>query len=88
MKGPTKNPRFPVSLAADGNQGPDAKAQGPCGGQDTAHGMAALFLAGLAVDAARSQLDAVSRLTDTPAPSLVEAADLLDAARAALDGAP
>lgn len=50
--------------------------------------MAALLLAQVATDAARSQLDRYALESDTPALGVVEAADLLDAARAALAGAP
>ena len=56
--------------------------------QDTAEGMAALLLAQIATDAARTQLDRYALATDWPALGIVEAADLLDAARAALAGAP
>ena len=45
---------------------------------------AALFLALIALDAARDQLDCYARLTDEPQPGTVEAADLLDAARDAM----
>ena len=45
---------------------------------------AALFLALIALDAARDQLDCYARLTDEPQPGAVEAADLLDAARDAM----
>ena len=45
---------------------------------------AALVLALIALDAARDQLDCYARLTDEPEPGTVEAADLLDAARAAM----
>jgi hypothetical protein len=45
---------------------------------------AALFLALIALDAARDQLDCYARLTDEPEPGTVGAADLLDAARDAM----
>lgn len=48
---------------------------------------AALFLARVAMDATRDQLDAYAQATDAPHAATVEAADLLDAARAALGGA-
>jgi hypothetical protein len=40
------------------------------------------------MDAAQAQLDAYALATDDPLPGTVEAADWLDAARAALDGSP
>lgn len=48
----------------------------------------ALFLALAATDAARAQLDRYALATDDPEPGVVEAADLLDAARAAMAGTP
>jgi len=51
---------------------------------------AVLFLALSATDAARGQLSRYAAMTDAPVAGSVEAADLLDAARAALakGGAP
>jgi len=46
----------------------------------------AQFLALVATDAARAQLDRIAMATDTPVWGVVEAADLLDAARAVLAG--
>ena len=85
---PNESALTPASLATDGNQGESAKALGPCDAQDTQDGMAALFLARVAMDAAQAQLDRYARATDTPMPCAVDAADLLDAARVALDGLP
>ena len=42
--------------------------------------MAAHYLARVAVEAAREQMDALALATDDPPPGMVEAADLLDAA--------
>ena len=43
---------------------------------------AALFLARVALDAAREQFDRYALLTDEPQPGTVEAADLIEAAQA------
>jgi hypothetical protein len=84
---PNKNALAPASLATDGEQGEGARAEGHCGAQHTPHESAPLFLARVAIDAARVQLNAYALATDDPLPGTVEAADLLDAARAALNGA-
>src|SRR3546814_16448627 len=76
---PTKNPISPNSVAADGNEGAEAKALGPCGAQDNPQAAAARILALTAVHGARGQLDRYALVTDTPARGVVEAADLLDA---------
>src|SRR3546814_13722738 len=76
---PTKNPLIPNSLAADGNQGAEAKALGPCGAQDNPQAASARILALTAVHGARGQLDRYALVTDTPARGVVEAADLRDA---------
>src|SRR3546814_4195116 len=76
---PTKNPLSPNSLAADGNQGAEAKALGPCGAQDNPQAASARILALTAVHGARGQLDRYALVTDTPARGVVEAADLPDA---------
>jgi hypothetical protein len=81
---PNENPLFPASLAANGRQGAKAKADGPCEAQDSAQAMAAHYLARMAVDAARGQLDRYALATDDPAPGVIDAADLLDAAAACL----
>lgn len=80
MIGPNENPLIPASLAANGMQGARAKALGPCGAQDTPQAASARILALSATNAARGQLDRYAQATDTPAPGVVEAADLLDAA--------
>lgn len=49
---------------------------------------AARLLALTAMDAARKHLNRCALATDDPEPGIVDAADLLDAARAALAGAP
>lgn len=85
---PNGNPLTPNSLAADGIQGAGAKASGPCRVKHSDQTAAALLLAQVATDAARAQLDRYALETDTPAHGVVEASDLLDAARAAMVGAP
>lgn len=77
---PNENPLSPASLAANGNQGAEAKAQGPCEVQDNAQATAVHDMARVAVGAAQAQLDAYALATDDPLPGIVEAADLLDAA--------
>ena len=56
--------------------------------QDTAAMALARILAVSAMDAARERLEAYALATDDPAPDMVDAADLLDAARDALAGLP
>lgn len=55
-------------------------------GKDNPPASAALFLAVVAIDAARDQLDQYALATDDPDPETVTAADLLDVARALLGG--
>jgi hypothetical protein len=81
---PNENALTPASLATDGEQGEGAKAQGPCEVKHSPHGCAPLFLASVAMDAAREQLDRYALGTDEPAWGAVDAADLLDAARDAM----
>ena len=107
---PNENPLIPASLAADGMQGADGKAQGLADAQHSAPRVCepvrarararwlrklssctrdaqetdSLFLALVALDAARGQLDGYARLTDEPKCGAVEAADLIDAARTML----
>lgn len=82
-----KSPLTPDSLQADGIEGADAKASEGAGReQDTPEGRAALSLALAAVEAAQERLDAYALAGDDPAPGVVEAADVLDRARAALVG--
>lgn len=91
MIGPNKNPlTIPASLATDGIQGAEAKTLGPCEVKDTPEGRTARTLALIATDTARAQLARYALLTDWPALGVVEAADLLDSARAMLAdrGAP
>jgi hypothetical protein len=88
MMWPNENPLTPDSLAADGIQGADAKTLGPCEAKHSPQPCGARFLALSAMDAAQAQLDRYALATDDPEPGVVEAADLLDAARAALAGTP
>lgn len=87
---PNENPlTIPNSLAAEGMmQGAGARADHRCEAKHSPQEASALILAQVATDAARVQLDRYALATDWPALDIVEAADLLDAARAALDGAP
>lgn len=80
MTRPNKNPLTPASLATDGNQGASATACDQCEVKHSAE-TAALFLALSATDAARGQLDRLAVITADPTPGIVDAADLLDAAR-------
>ena len=77
---PNENAPTPASLATGGEQGEGAKADGHCGAKHSLHRCAPLFLARVAIDAARMQLDACALATDDPLPGTVEAADLLEAA--------
>lgn len=95
MTWPNENPLTPDSLAADGIQGAGAEASGPSHadatgtrrGRQTA-GVQGGTLARVAVQGAVALLDAYGRNTDEPSADIVEAADLLDVALCALDGAP
>lgn len=95
MTWPNENPLTPDSLAADGMQGAGAKAGSLSdanatgtrrGGQST--GIRGGALARVAVQGAAALLGAYARTTDFPPAGIVEAADLLDVALSALDGAP
>ncbi len=88
MRPANRNRLTPATLASDGEQAVGAKADGHCGAKHSPQECAALFLARVALDAAQAQLGAYALATDDPHPGMVEAADLLDSARAALDGAP
>ena len=88
MSAANENALTPASLATDGEQGESANAQGVGGLQHSPQATAALFATRVAIQAAQAQLDAYALTTDDPPDGMVEAADLLDAARAALDGAP
>lgn len=80
MTRPTKNPLTPNSLAADGNQGAEARALGPHEEQDSPEAAVARILALSAFHAAYGLLDRYALLTDMPARGVVEAVDLMDAA--------
>jgi len=95
MTWPNENPLTPDSLAADGIQGASAKADGPSdanatgtrrGGQSA--GVRGVAVARVAVQGVAALLDAYARTTDFPPAGIVEAADLLDVAVSALEGAP
>lgn len=89
MTGPNKNALTPESLAANGMQGVDAVENLPHHmGNDSARARQAIRAARCALDEAREHLALYATLTDEPDWRAVDAADLLDAARAALDGAP
>lgn len=85
MTRPNETPLTPASLATDGNKGAGANTRASdCGAQHSPQQAAALTLALLETDAALLQLNRYALVTDTPARGVVEAADLLDAARAML----
>ena len=95
MTWPTENPLTPDSLAADGMQGASAKADGPSDANATGTrrgrqlaGVRGPALARVAVRDALALLTGYARQTDFPPAGIVEAADLLDVALSALDGAP
>lgn len=95
MTWPNENPLFPDSLAADGIQGAGAKAGGPSDANATGTrrsgqtaGAQGAALARVAVEGAAGLLGAYAHETDFPPAGIVEAADLLDVALAALDGLP
>ena len=95
MTWPNENPLTPDSLAADGMQGAgakaaslsDANATGTRRGRQSV-GVRGVTLARVAVQGAAALLSAFARETDFPPAGVVEAADLLDVALSALDGAP
>ena len=62
-----------------------AEAGSPCDEQDKRTAAGALFLAGVAMEAASMQFHAYALTTDAPTEAVVQAADLLDAARRALE---
>jgi len=86
MTARSDGPLTPASLATGGNQGASATACGLCEAKHSAEA-AALFLALSATDAARGQLDRLAVITAHPLPGIVDAADLLDAARELLSQA-
>ena len=83
---PTENPLTPASLATDGIQGASAKATNLSEAKNNPHAAELRILALSGLDDVRALLARYALTTDTPALGMVEAADLLDAARAALDG--
>ena len=85
---PIESPLTPASLATEGVQGAGTKAFRPCEAEHTPHAAELRILALSGLDDVRALLARYALLTDTPALGMVEAADLLDAARAALDGTP
>jgi hypothetical protein len=86
MNGAHGTPLTPDSLAADGNQGANAKAGGHCEAQHTPSELPLRHLALFAVELAQEQLARYAVATDDPEPGIVEAADLLDAAAQCLVG--
>lgn len=86
MKRPNKNPLTPDSLAADGMQGAGANAVSVGSAEHSPTGHVALLAAAALMDAAADYFHACALETDDPRPGVVEAADLLDAARAVLAG--
>ncbi|MBB1472392.1 hypothetical protein H5368_05060 [Luteimonas sp. MC1782] len=86
MKRPNENPLTPDSLAADGMQGAGANAVGVGKAEHSRTEQVALFAAAALMDAARDYFQDCALATDDPRPGVVEAADLLEAARAALAG--
>ncbi|MCE4510321.1 hypothetical protein [Xanthomonas hortorum] len=78
--------RFPHKRRSPREAGNVAQAGGLSAPRDYTKG-AAICLAAGAMEAARRQLEVYALQTDEPSPGIVEAADLLDAARAVLDGA-
>ena len=88
MRWPNENALTPASLATDGNQGESATGLARYTANDTARATEAIQAASRALDEARQHLALCATLTDSPNWGTVEAADLLDAARVALDGSP
>lgn len=88
MTRPIENALTPASLATDGEQGEGAKAIDPCEAEHTRTLRPLLLQAHAGLRRARYALNRYAVATDTPAHAAVEAADLVDAALTALDGAP
>ena len=95
MRWPNEIALTPASLATDGEQGEGAEAGGPSDANATgtrrgrqSAGVQGVTLARVAVQGAMALLGAYARQTDFPPAGIVEAADLLDVALSALDGAP
>ena len=85
---PTENPLTPASLATDGIQGASAKATNLSEGKHTPHAAELRILALSGLDDVPARLARYALTTNAPALGIVEAADLLDAASAALGGTP
>ena len=83
---PNKNPLIPHSWPADGNQGASADTKGVGGAENTRPEAEPLWLALTATCGAIAHLDCYAGLTDDPVPGVVDAADLLEAARVELSG--
>ncbi len=83
---PNKNALPPVSLATDGEQGEGADTKGIGGAENTRPEAEPLWLALAATCGAIAHLDCYAGLTDDPVPGVVDAADLLEAARVELSG--
>jgi hypothetical protein len=82
------SPLIPDGLAAEGMQGAEAGPCGHCVAKDNLRATTARILARAALEAASAHLAIYALETDAPEPGVVEAADFLDAACAALDGLP
>ncbi|GAB3749712.1 hypothetical protein [Lysobacter olei] len=81
MTRPNENALIPASLAADGNQGAGANAGGVGTAEHIARPTLALSQAVAMLGTAAEFLDVYARVTDDPGPGIVEATDLLHAAR-------
>ncbi|MEF9978262.1 MAG: hypothetical protein RR834_07200 [Thermomonas sp.] len=88
MTWPNEIALTPASLATDGEQGEGAKAFDPCEAEHNRSLRPLLLQAVAGLRQARCALNCYAVATDTPAHAAVEAADLVDAALTALDGAP
>jgi hypothetical protein len=80
MSRPKKNPLdSPASLAANGDQGANAKAgQGTSDVEHTVESAESLLRLGIAL--ALCGVNALALLTDDPTPGIVDAADFIEAA--------
>lgn len=74
----------PASLATDGNQGEVAKADGPCGCDDTATEAEVLAALAGAIHAARTLGRCYAAMTCDPLVGAVEATDWIDLAADAI----
>lgn len=84
MSRPKKFALVPASLATDGNKGEGTNARGVGLSEDSRDLSTSLRCALATLGAAAAFLDAHARATDEPGPGIVDAADLIDAARAML----